>query len=151
MKKFTANMVTANGEKQISVWLDNETSNILEAINDSEFIQQYIIEEYKAQLLEQKETRRHTSLENSLYVIDENADLDWINEKRELYKALETLTDKQREVFISHVLDRKSFRQIGDETGLHKQTVTDSYNAAIKKIKKIFRIAPVQNAVFVAL
>lgn len=54
MKKFTANMVTANGEKQISVWLDNETSNMLEAINDSEFIRQYIIEEYKAQLLERK-------------------------------------------------------------------------------------------------
>lgn len=139
MKKFTVMMATGRGEKSISVWLDDDTSKVLESINDRELIRQYIIEEYKSQLAERKETRRHTSLENSLFVIDENADLDWDSEKRGLYSALKVLTDKQRETFISHVIDNKSFRQIGDEMGLHKQTILEIYNAAIKKLKNFLK------------
>ncbi len=136
MRKYTATVMTKRGERQVSVLLDERTANVLDEVNDEELTHRYITEEYKSGLIERRETRRHTSLENSLYVIDRNADLDFYVEKSELCSALDMLTDKQREVFFAHVIDGKSFREIGDGMELHKQTVLEIYNAAIKKLKK---------------
>ena len=116
--------------------LDERTAEILEKV-DEEIKRQYIIEEYKAKLTDRKETRRHASLENSLYVTDEKTSVEIYRRNKELYAAINALTDKQREVFYSRVIENKSFRQIGDELGIHKQTVLEIYNAAVKKLKKI--------------
>lgn len=137
-KKVTVSVLSEfSTQKNVSVWIDATTLEILEQIDDDDLKRQYIIEEYKSSLIDRKETRRHTSLDNCLYVKDKRADIDKDMDKRALYSALGLLTDKQREVFISHVLERKSFREIGDDIGIHKQTVLEIYNAAVKKLKKL--------------
>lgn len=135
MKKMSTTVVKNGKTKTISVWLDERTVQALEQANDPKLTRQYILDEHNAELIDLKETRRHQSLSNGFDVIDERNYAERGYEISELNKALEILTDKQREIFIAHALERKSFREKGDEMGLHKQTVLEIYNAAIKKLK----------------
>ena len=86
----------------------------------------------KRQNQDRKETHRHQSLSNGCDVIDDCTNIERVYEIAELNKALKTLTEKQRKVFLAQVLDGRTFREIGDEPGIHKQTVLEIYNAAIR-------------------
>jgi ssDNA-binding replication factor A large subunit len=45
MKKYITSVTNQKGEqKEISVWLDDETSKVLDEANDPEFTQFYIVE-----------------------------------------------------------------------------------------------------------
>ena len=55
---------------------------------------------------------------------------------QQLYKAIAKLTDKQRFVFLSHVLDEQPFRVIGERLGLGTYTVRDYFYNSVKKLKK---------------
>ena len=109
-----------------------------------EFAAEYAAMERRDKLIERKETRRHQSLDKSLEhgwdVADPNADVALQAERDEdkalLHSALQRLTDKQRAVLLLHIEESKSFREIGEELGIHKDTVKEHYHAAIKKLKK---------------
>ena len=58
---------------------------------------------------------------------------------KKLHEAIDKLTDKQRKVIYMYFWENKTFRQIGKELGVHFTTIEESYNAAIKKIKKILK------------
>lgn len=53
-----------------------------------------------------------------------------------LYEALKLVTETQRTRIIEHILKGKSLREIARAEGKDKTSVCESYNNAIKKIKK---------------
>ena len=61
MKKLKTKIMHNGEEKEIAVLLDDETARILEECGDEKLKHRYIVEEYKAQLIERRETRRHSS------------------------------------------------------------------------------------------
>ena len=71
-----------------------------------------------------------------VYAIIEQPKIELSERNRQLYKAIATLTDKQRFVLLSHVLDEQPFRVIGEMLGLGTYTVRDYYYNAVKKLKK---------------
>ena len=112
-----------------------------------EFAAEYAAMEHRDKLIERKETRRHQSLDKSLEhgwdVADPSADValqaEQDEDKERLYDALRKLTDKQRAVLLLYIEEGKSFREIGEELGIHKDTVKEHYHAAIKKLKKFLQ------------
>ena len=112
-----------------------------------EFAAEYAAMEHRDKLIERKETRRHQSLDKSLDhgwdVADPSADValqaEQDEDKERLYAALQKLTDKQRAVLLLYIEEGKSFREIGEELGIHKDTVKEHYHAAIKKLKKFLQ------------
>lgn len=55
-----------------------------------------------------------------------------------LHQAIDSLTERQKEVVKKYFWEGKTFREIADELGIHFTTVAESYQAAIKKMKKYF-------------
>ena len=112
-----------------------------------EFAAEYAAMEHRDKLIERKETRRHQSLDKSLEhgwdVADPSADValqaEQDEDKERLNAALRKLTDKQRAVLLLYIEEGKSFREIGEELGIHKDTVKEHYHAAIKKLKKFLQ------------
>lgn len=112
-----------------------------------EFAAEYAAMEHRDKLIERKETRRHQSLDKSLEhgwdVADPSTDVALQAERDEdkalLYSALQRLTDKQRAVLLLYIEEGLSFREIGEELGIHKDTVKEHYHAAIKNLRKILR------------
>ena len=112
-----------------------------------EFAAEYAAMEHRDKLIERKETRRHQSLDKSLEhgwdIADPSADValqaEQDEDKERLYAALRKLTDKQRAVLLLYIEEGKSFREIGEELGIHKDTVKEHYHAAIKKLKKFLQ------------
>ena len=104
MKKYTTFITTEKGEqKEISVWLDDETARAIDEANDPEITQFYILDKHKEDLRDRKETRRHTSLdeliEKGRLIEDEDGDPVQYAMRMErilrMRKALSALTDKQ--------------------------------------------------------
>ena len=112
-----------------------------------EFAAEYAAMEHRDKLIERKETRRHQSLDKSLEhgwdIADPSADValqaEQDEDKERLYAALRKLTDKQRAVLLLYIEEGKTFREIGEELGIHKDTVKEHYHAAIKNLRKILR------------
>lgn len=80
MKKYTTFVENKKGEqKKISVWLDDETARAIDEANDPEITQFYILDKHKEDLIQRKETRRHTSLdqlfEQGHYIEEQDSDL----------------------------------------------------------------------------
>ena len=118
MKKYTTLITTEKGEqKEISVWLDDETARAIDEANDPEITQFYILDKHKEDLIQRKETRRHTSLdylfEQGHYIEEQDSDLSQHGVRMEniskVREALSTLTEKQRTVIIARHVDNLSF------------------------------------------
>ena len=63
MKKYST-VITKDGEtKEISVWFDDETARAIDEANDPKITQFYILDKHQEDLIDRKETRRHTSLD----------------------------------------------------------------------------------------
>lgn len=115
-----------------------------------EFAESYAEMEHREYLVNRKETRRHQSLDKSMEqgfdVADPNVNVFEQVEPRllseQIHIALHKLTDKQRTVFLLYVLDELSFRAIGEQLGLHKDTVRECYLSAVKKLKKVLQNTP---------
>jgi RNA polymerase sigma factor (sigma-70 family) len=54
----------------------------------------------------------------------------------ELYSALEELPEEQRDVFVAHEMDGKSFKQLADETGLSVNTLLSRKHYAILHLRR---------------
>ena len=147
MKKYTTFITTEKGEqKEISVWLDDETAKALDEANDPEITQFYILDKHKEDLIDLKETRRHVSLdylaEQGHLVADENGDpaqyVERMGKILRMRKALSALTDKQYAIIIAHHIDGLSFREIARRMGVGKTTIIYHFNEAEKIIKSFF-------------
>ena len=149
MKKYTTFVENEKGEqKKISVWLDDETARAIDEANDPEITQFYILDKHKENLIQRKETRRHTSLdylfEQGGFIEDQDSDLSQHGVRMEniskMRKALSTLTEKQRTVIIARHVDNLFFNEIGRRMGVTGKTVIAHFKAAEKKIKKYYGI-----------
>lgn len=149
MKKYTTIVKTKSGEEQkISVYLDDATAHALDTANDERITHLYVVEEYLANLVTRKETRRHNSLEEMLEVGEELVDhesnpaeaFERKEEYAELYKALDTLTDKQYKVFVYRELHGYSLTKIAEMLDISIPTAHEIYGAAKKKLKKFFKV-----------
>ena len=149
MKKYTTFVENKKGEqKKISVWLDDETARAIDEANDPEITQFYILDKHKEDLIQRKETRRHTSLdclfEQGHFIEDQNSDLSQhvvgMENISKMRKALSTLTEKQRTVIIARHVNNLSFNEIGRRMGVTGKTVIAHFKAADKKIKKYYGI-----------
>ena len=147
MKKYTTFITTEKGDqKKISVWLDDETARAIDEASDPEITQFYILDKHKEDLIQRKETRRHTSLdylfEQGHFIEDQNSDLSQYGVRMEniskVRKALSALTDKQYAIVMSHCIDGQSFREIARRMGVGKTTVLYHFNEAEKIIKSFF-------------
>ena len=104
MKKLKTKIMHNGEEKEIAVLLDDETARILEECGDEKLKHRYIVEEYKAQLIERRETRRHQSLERSMAsgfdIIVESTDIEEATLRKidaeKLRQALQMLEPQQK-------------------------------------------------------
>lgn len=143
MKKFEITVTAKQGEKKVCVYLDNETAAILKECSE-EIRLAYLKEEYKSQMRERAETRRHVSLDKITasgrdFESNDKTPSDRlleIEESEYVKSLLDKLTDKQREVIVLYVFEGKTFEYIAQKTGRSIPTVFECYNAAIKKLKK---------------
>lgn len=149
MKKYITSVTNQKGEqKEISAWLDDETAKALDESNDPEITHFYIVEKHKEDLIQLKETRRHTSLDNLFeqghFIEDQDGNLSLHGVRMEnilkMRKALSTLTDKQRNIIIARHVDNLFFNEIGRRMGVTGKTVIAHFKAAEKKIKKYYGI-----------
>lgn len=143
MKKVTTTILQADGvEKQISVWIDEETLQLLEECGDAKIMQAYLIEEYRTSLIERKETRRHQSLEASM---DKGFDIAEENdvaeqaikkyESEELHKALEQLEPQQKWLIEQTYFEGRTRIEIAHELGISKAAINNRLNKIYKKLK----------------
>ena len=149
MKKYTTFIEIKKGEqKKISVWLDDKTAQALDEANSPEITHFYVVEKHKEDLIQRKETRRHTSLDNLFeqghFIEDQDSDLSQHGVRMEnilkMRKALSTLTKKQRTAIIARYVDNLSFNEIGRRMGVTGKTVIAHFKASEKKIKKYYGI-----------
>ena len=147
MSKFIIEIKLADGNtKQVKVYVDNRTAELLNQC-DAGVRQVYLEEEYHAQNRERAETRKHISLYSAMehgldYISEEDSPMDKLlnmEDKAELEKALDKLTDKQRQVFVLYVVEGFTFEEIGRKMGISWQAIQFHFNAAQKKLKKLLK------------
>ena len=145
MKKVTTTILQADGtERQISVWIEEETLRLLEENGDAKIMQAYLIEEYRTSLIERKETRRHQSLEASMDkgfdIAEENDVAEQAIEKyesEELHKALEQLEPQQRWLINQIYFEGKTKVEIASELGVGESAIRNRLKKIYEKLKKI--------------
>lgn len=147
MEKFTAKIDTSNGEgKTVSVWLDEGTAQVLRASGDEELIRRYVIEEYKASLIERKETRRHQSLEKStdkgFDVVDDSVNIEEQViknfEYERLHKAIKQLEPQQQWLIEQIFFLERTQTSVAKELGVDKTSIRDRLQTIYKKIRTFF-------------
>lgn len=145
MKKFVTTITTKSGkEKSIKVYLDDITAKLLEEADDEELTRNYIIEEYKAKLIERKETRRCQSLDKSLEhgfdIVDVNFDLDNIAvsdiQCERLHSALEKLSVEQRKLIQEVYFDGTSQSEISKREGVSRKAINNRLARIYEQLKK---------------
>ena len=144
MKKLKTKIMHNGEEKEIAVLLDDETARILEECGDEKLKHRYIVEEYKARLIERRETRRHQSLERSMAsgfdIIDESTDIEEatlrkIDEER-LRQALQMLEPQQKWLLEQIFVKGKSKVEIARELGVWKTAISNRLQKIYRRIKK---------------
>lgn len=144
MNKLSTILTNEKGEtRKITVYVDNKTLGILK--NCSEQIRrEYILEEYKVDLINRKETRRHQSLDKSLEhgfdIADSSADTYEQAERKErtdkLYKAIALLSPEQqkplRQVYFEYIPQT----EIAKREGVTKKAINNCLARILARLKK---------------
>ena len=147
MNKYTTFITTEKDEqKEISVWLDDETARAIDEANDPEITQFYILDKHREDLIDRRETRRHTSLdeliEKGRLIEDEDGDPVQYAMRMErilkMRKALSALTDKQFKAIWYVAVEGLNYVETGKLMGIRWETVRQYYKKAEEKIKKYF-------------
>ncbi|MDD3831648.1 MAG: sigma-70 family RNA polymerase sigma factor [Clostridia bacterium] len=139
---FTVIIDENNEEKTIHAWVDDQTAAVLKTVDEATR-HQYIVDEHEMDLISRKETRRHQSLEastdNGFDIADESPSVEEniiaAEMSKDISNALSCLTEKQLEILKLVVFEKMGFREIGRKLGLNKDTVSEHYYTAIKKLK----------------
>lgn len=144
MKKLKTKIMHNGEEKEIAVLLDDETARLLEECGDEKLKHRYLVEEYKAQLIERRETRRHQSLERSMAsgfdIIDESTDIEEETLRKidaeKLRQALQMLEPQQKWLLEQIFVKGKSKVQIANELGVWKTAISNRLQKIYRRIKK---------------
>jgi len=78
------------------------------------------------------------AIENQINeLIDDSADINILEEdKKKLYKEIEALPEKSKEVFKAIVLDNLKYKEVAELLGISINTVKTHYSRALKKLRK---------------
>ena len=144
IKKLSTTILHKGKEKAISVWLDDETARLLEECGDERLKHEYIVEEYKARLIERRETRRHQSLEKSMDsgfdMADENADIETevfrTMDLDKLYQAVQQLEPQQKWLVVQIFYKGRTRVDVAKELRINESKVRSRLERIYKKIKK---------------
>ena len=146
MKKLSTEIIRKNGEiRTITVEVDDIYADWL-LTQPKEVYHDAVLFEYRTSCVERKETRYiqslDASMDNGFDIADESVDiakelLQKADNER-LYAAMQHLTEKQYLIIWLNAVEGLSFREIGRRFGISKTTVVEQFNAAVKKIRKIF-------------
>ena len=74
-----------------------------------------------------------------LNIADSTSFSDTFCESDSLTYALQKLSAKERHIFLTHVLDEKSFVQIADEMGMKWKSVATVYYRTVTKLKEFLK------------
>lgn len=80
-----------------------------------------------------------TSLSEDEQEIIEQQELEKEEFNKKLHEAIDKLTEKQRKVIYMYFWENKTIREIAKELGVYFTTVEESYQSALKKIKKFLK------------
>ena len=80
-----------------------------------------------------------TSLSEDEIESIEQQELEKEEFNKKLHEAIDKLTEKQRKVIYMYFWENKTIREIAKELGLYFTTVEESYQSALKKIKKLLK------------
>lgn len=130
--------------KTINYFFNDGTKSSVEVTD--EFFDFYISLANEAKNNTLKENRRRVSLDR---LRDEGIEIDFVKEtpydqmiqmenRSRLQKAMEMLTDKQRQVLWLIAVEELTYEGAGKKMGIRWDTVREHYEAAIKKIRKNF-------------
>ena len=144
MKRFTTKIMHKGEEKVIAVWLDDETARLLDEYGDEKLKHAYIVEEYKAQLIERSETRRHQSLEKSMEagfdVVDEGTDVEKEAfekiDKEKLRRAFQFLEPQQKWLIVQIFFNERTRVDVANEIGVDESAIRRRLQKIYRKIKK---------------
>lgn len=144
MKKLTTAVTRKGVEKRIEVLIEDEIAYFLEENVDEASRHKFIVEEYKAQRIERKETRRHRSLER---LGEKGSDREGlaanfeiaVTEKLNLINALQQLTTAQRFVIEQYYFKDIKIQDIADRAGVSFQAVAQMLCRAKVKLKKFLK------------
>ena len=128
------------------MWLDDETARAIDEANDPKITQFYILDKHQEDLIDRKETRRHTSLDELIekghLIEDEDGDpLQYAMRMERILKmrkALSSLTDKQFKAIWYVAVEGLTYVEAGKLMGIRWETVRQYYKKAEEKIKKYF-------------
>ena len=89
-----------------------------------------------------KETRRHMSLDATMYEGDvfavEDVSLESFADNYDLHQAIAKLTDNQRRIIVGHYFEGVSYVALAAELGISEAAVRQAANRALKQIQKNF-------------
>ena len=74
-----------------------------------------------------------------LNIADSTSFSDAFCDNDSLTYALQKLSAKERHIFLTHVLDEKSFVQIADEMGMKWKSVATAYYRTVTKLKELLK------------
>ena len=74
-----------------------------------------------------------------LGIADSTSFSDAFCDNDSLTYALQKLSAKERHIFLTHVLDEKSFVQIADEMGMKWKSVATVYYRTVTKLKELLK------------
>ena len=80
-----------------------------------------------------------TSLSEDEIELIEQQELEKEEFNKKLHEAIDKLTEKQRKVIYMYFWENKTIREIAKELGVYFTTVEESYQSALKKIKKFLK------------
>lgn len=145
MKKLTTQINEDNKPKTIFVWVDDTTASLLYDC-DERIRHEYIVAEYKDNLINRAETRRHVSLDqimdNGMNFVDYSTpDLEDILDANDLSRtfedALSILTLNQKWLIEQIYYFGRSKGEIAEELGIDKSAISHRLRKIYKKLKEI--------------
>lgn len=144
MKQLTTTIMRKGKEKTIAVLLDDETARLLEECGDEQLKHEYLVEEYKAQLVERSETRRHQSLEKSMEagfdVVDEDTDVEkealGMIDKEKLRRAFQFLEPQQKWLIYEIFYKGRKRVDLANELGVDESAIRCRLKKIFMRLKK---------------
>ena len=144
MKKLTTQIIEDNKLKTIHVWLDDTTASLLNDC-DERIRHEYIVAEYKDNLINRAETRRHVSLDQIMdngmnfadyFALPLEDIVDSKDTSSEIQTILSTLSPDQKYLLFEVFIKGKKQSELAQEMGIAKSSLNDRITRIRKKFEQ---------------
>ena len=148
MKKLKATVTQKDGsKKEIYVMVDDGTAEVLAQVDDKEFVNQYLIDEYKAFMADYREKRNTLSLEKAfekgIEVEDESQNLleNLISkmDQEKINEAINKLNPQQQWIVEQVFIIGKSQTVVAKELSIGKSAMSQRMKVIKEILKKLLK------------